>query len=587
MAGLHRAQKIDQWRPEESSFRDRDRERPRKQLTDTRDPSPAPRGGRENTKRVQPDLDTHASAKRSRGRSRHRSQSRDRTLRRSRGDSREDWYRPSKGRAPSSDRVSHSHRHHHHRHHDTSPSSKRRRSRTPSPHRDSIKRTKRRRSRSTERSPSRARHPDSSHRALDRAYSPRPPRSDRERPARRPTPDFYKPSTAPRHRSRSADSHYRPALNRERKRSVTPDKRPRRNESSRRHSPKRHHKRRHTPSVEDRGRGHKPTSRKDVDRSHSPPPRYGRSKSPRHRPSPTPHVRRRSPHYSRREGESPRRGRSPRASTRRPSSSGSPHHKFRDTRESDKKYDAVKHTKVNKYSSGRTSPLPEPGYTSDTQKSVEGDAKMRGAYHHQGRPPRPGVDTHSNFSQSPPYMTPNQFSPQGQSPYHSARGGWGAQHHPYPNHQGSPMQSYSPNQSPYHQNYSPPGHQGQYYPNQSYPGPQHQMQQGYQNSSYRGGHGGGFRGNHFNGPDRRISGAGPSASYPPVQSQRGRSAAPTQYSNLSWTPSSGTRGGRPAAEAAPRNLINSAGTTPKAALDAQASSVDEEDNPFRPSKDLR
>jgi CTD kinase subunit alpha len=130
------------------------------------------------------------------------------------------------------------------------------------------------------------------------------------------------------------------------------------------------------------------------------------------------------------------------------------------------------------------------------------------------------------------------------------------------------MPGYSPNQSPYNQNHSPG-----YYPNQQYPQPS------YQNSPHRGSHGS-YRGNHFNGNDRRVSGPGPGAAFG-VQGGRGRGAAPTQFSNLSWTPASGTRGGRPATEA-PR-------PQPTASLPVEppSTSVDADDNPFRPSKDLR
>jgi CTD kinase subunit alpha len=128
------------------------------------------------------------------------------------------------------------------------------------------------------------------------------------------------------------------------------------------------------------------------------------------------------------------------------------------------------------------------------------------------------------------------------------------------------MQGFSPNQSPYTQNQSPG-----FYQNQPYPQP------GF-NSPHRGGHGG-FRGTHFNGPDRRIS--GPGASAPFVQGGRGRGAAPTQFSNLSWTPASGTRGGRPATEA-PRPQPAAVSQPPTDTM-----SVDADDNPFRPSKDLR
>ncbi|KAF1833947.1 Pkinase-domain-containing protein [Decorospora gaudefroyi] len=130
------------------------------------------------------------------------------------------------------------------------------------------------------------------------------------------------------------------------------------------------------------------------------------------------------------------------------------------------------------------------------------------------------------------------------------------------------MQGFSPNQSPYPQNPSPG-----YYPNQPYPQP------GFQNSPHRGGYGG-FRGSHFNGPDRRMSGPGASAPFG-GPGGRGRGAAPTQFSNLSWTPASGTRGGRPATEA-PRPQPPPTLPTP-----ADSASVDADDNPFRPSKDLR
>src|SRR5712672_3327669 len=149
------------------------------------------------------------------------------------------------------------------------------------------------------------------------------------------------------------------------------------------------------------------------------------------------------------------------------------------------------------------------------------------------------------------------------------------------------MQGYSPNQSPYPQNYSPQGHpQGQYYSNQPYPGPQHQVQQGYPNPPYRGGHGG-YRGNHFSGPDRRFPSQ--SQSYPPAPAQRGRGG---HFSNLSWTPATGRRGGHPTIDNKPRGAVAQVGqtitpVTPQGVPEPSGSSVDEEDNPFRPSKDLR
>ncbi|KAJ4293673.1 serine/threonine protein kinase, CMGC, CDC2/CDK sub [Kalmusia sp. IMI 367209] len=188
-----------------------------------------------------------------------------------------------------------------------------------------------------------------------------------------------------------------------------------------------------------------------------------------------------------------------------------------------------------------------------------------GAYHYQGR----GGPPHSY---SPPYS--NQYPSQGHS---GGRGGWSG-HQPYAN-QVSPVHGYSPNQSPYQQNYSP-GQQS-YQSNQQYPG----GQSSYQNSSYRGG----FRGNHFNGSDRRTSGPGAGPAFTPVAGGRGRAGPPTQFSNLSWTPTSGTRGGRPATEA-PRHSGTSAtlsASTVAATSEASSTAVDADDNPFRPSKDLR
>ncbi|KAF1363650.1 hypothetical protein EJ07DRAFT_84553, partial [Lizonia empirigonia] len=180
---------------------------------------------------------------------------------------------------------------------------------------------------------------------------------------------------------------------------------------------------------------------------------------------------------------------------------------------------------------------------------------MRGAYHYQGR-------GGSGYQQTPPYPAHNQYSPHNQSPYHGGRGGWHGNQY---SNQGSPMHGYSPNQSPYNHNQ---GYSPGYTANQAY------AQSGYQNGPYRGG-----RGNHYSGPDRRLSGPGSNATFPPLGG-RGRGAAPTQFSNLSWTPASGTRGGRPATEAPRPN-------PPVTQAPIESTSVDADDNPFRPSKDLR
>jgi CTD kinase subunit alpha len=563
MAALRRAQDIDQWRPVDSpnGDRERSRERSREKNREARTSSPVPRAARDSSRHRAHDTHTQPSARHTRGRSRERSLSRERARRRSRSISGEDRHRASK-REASADRVAHSHRHHHH-HRDTTPSSKRHRPRSPSP-RGSSKRVKRQGSRSSIRSTSRTRRAYSPGRPPTRAYSPRAQRSDRDRPPRRTTPDTYFPSASNRRRSPSVDTHYRPVAHRARKRSVSPDRRPRREISPRRLSPRRTDRRPVTPFDDRRERSYIPHNTRDRARSRSRDSRRARSPSrPPRRRSPGP-ARRSSPPNTHRARLSPRRSRSPRPPPRR-RPSRSPSLTSRPRKRLDKGVDRI--------TSRRGSPAPGSGYNSDASKSREDPGKMRGSYHYQGR---------GGFQQSPPYPAQNQYSPQNQSPYHGGRGGWNGQ--PYPN-QGlvlipsafglthadiirSPAQGYTPSQSPYHQNQSP-----NYYPNQPYPQP------GFQSNTHRGGHGG-YRGNSFNGPDRRMSGPGANVPFG-GPGGRGRGAAPTQFSNLSWTPASGTRGGRPATEA-PR---------PQPAVASQAptdsASVDADDNPFRPSKDLR
>ncbi|OJD33008.1 cmgc cdk crk7 protein kinase [Diplodia corticola] len=208
---------------------------------------------------------------------------------------------------------------------------------------------------------------------------------------------------------------------------------------------------------------------------------------------------------------------------------------------------------------------------------------MRDGYPNQGRPPRPPVDTRS-YSHTPPYATPNHVSPQSQSPYPGGRGGgWGGQQPYYGSHHGSPPHSYSPNQSPYHPSHPPS--QASYY-QQPYNGPP----SGYPSQpppSYRGGHGS-YRGNHYNSSDRRYPPSSSSYSQPTPAIGRGRG----HYSNLSWTPATGSRGGRAPIDKH-RSLLaplvgQQQGSQSQSPVPEQSqSSVDEDDNPFRPSKDLR
>jgi CTD kinase subunit alpha len=57
---------------------------------------------------------------------------------------------------------------------------------------------------------------------------------------------------------------------------------------------------------------------------------------------------------------------------------------------------------------------------------------------HQNRPPRPVLDTRSSYQGSPPFLTPNSSyhgSPQSGSPFHGSRGGWSG-NQPFQGHQG-------------------------------------------------------------------------------------------------------------------------------------------------------
>ncbi|KAH7413851.1 hypothetical protein DE146DRAFT_10089 [Phaeosphaeria sp. MPI-PUGE-AT-0046c] len=552
MAGSRRAQDIDQWRPEEQSVRDRERatHRPRERIIDPRTLSPVPRAARDSSRRRTNETDTRSSTKHARGRSRERILSREPTHRRSHEDSRGERPRSSR-REPSPARVPHSRRHHHHHHHhrDTTPSSKRHHSRTPSP-RSSRKRAKHHRSRSPVRSRSRsrarARRSPSTPKRGDRARSPSQ-RLDRDRALRRVTPNSYIPPSAGRRRSPSVDSHYRPVPHRSRKRSTSPARQSRRDEAARKSSPANYRRRPSTPPRRSRERVHVHHTARERERSRSRAPHAPRSRSRTRRRSPA-SLRRGSPSRSPR-----RRSRSPRARPHRSSTSSPSGSRQRSGRAGD----PAKSSHTEQHTSRKSPVTARADHNPDTAKG-EDDDKMRGAYPSHGRG-GPG------FAQSPPYQQHNQYTPQGQSPYHGGRGGWNGQQY---SNQGSPMHGYSPNQSSYSQNQSP-----SYYPNQQH------SQSSFQNSQHRGGHNG-YRGSHFNGPDRRMSGPSSSAPYG-VGAGRGRGGAPTQFSNLSWTPASGTRGGRPATET-PRPQP---ATTQSS--ESQSTAVDADDNPFRPSKDLR
>ncbi|KAL2054359.1 hypothetical protein ABVK25_005500 [Lepraria finkii] len=201
--------------------------------------------------------------------------------------------------------------------------------------------------------------------------------------------------------------------------------------------------------------------------------------------------------------------------------------------------------------------------------------------HRPNRPPH--LNTQHSYSTSPQW-TPNSShhgSPHSGSPFNQPRGGWGGQQQQYQSQQG--LNAYSP---PYRQGSYPPQQspQAQYYPNgqqSPYGGPQ-QMQPGFQNQPFRGGHSG-YRGGHYGQPpDRRFSGSGPPPqSYGPTPT-RGRGG---HFQNLQWTANSASRG------RSDNNQRNSAqhmqNSPPPQIAPSQTNDVDDVDNPFRPSKDLQ
>ena len=338
-------------------------------------------------------------------------------------------------------------------------------------------------------------------------------------------------------------------------------------------SPRRYDRRRRSPSIpnqpdsyeQHRGRdfGNRLTKRACSPRSSSSLPRHF------------------SPRRGRPSHQSPRRVRSPEVAQ---FASRSPLHSYEGTAASSQ--NSARHWVGSRGSFEEDYPGQRiPDHGPDSQRDSF-DGRMRSGYGYQGRNGRSSLDGRSAYSQSPAYPPP-----QNQSPYQAQQGGWGP-HQPYPSQHGqvapmsyaqhrmltrcsirTPVQNFPPHQ--YQTGYN------NYYHNQQY-SPPHQppMQQNFQAPPYRGGHGTYYA----RGRPHPDHGALPAsdAGFAPAHQQRG-SRPGTQYSNLSWTPSGGTRGGRPQSDIRTRN--HTPGTTHGAT--SVAASADDEENPFRPSKDLR
>ncbi|PGH11919.1 CMGC/CDK/CRK7 protein kinase [Helicocarpus griseus UAMH5409] len=237
------------------------------------------------------------------------------------------------------------------------------------------------------------------------------------------------------------------------------------------------------------------------------------------------------------------------------------------------------------------SPLrPIPSFdAANPNHTTEGDSRMRDTFsmhpmrgsdtRGSRRPTRPQVDTRQSYGTSPQYVTPTSShhgSPQSGSPFSGSRGSWGSQQ-PYQGQQGQ-MSGYSP---PYRQGTYPPpqgSSQGQYYQSQQAPysaGSAH-GQPGYSGQPYRGAPPG-YRGNQYNQvQDRRFSAPGPHQQ-PPQQQQQQQRGRGSHFNNLQWTPSSGRGRGSHGPQGGPPHMSD----------ERMSPEIDEDDNPFRPSKDLQ
>nr|KMM67556.1 cell division protein kinase 9-A [Coccidioides posadasii RMSCC 3488] len=233
--------------------------------------------------------------------------------------------------------------------------------------------------------------------------------------------------------------------------------------------------------------------------------------------------------------------------------------------------------------------------------SVDGDSHMRDAYPMHGMRPsetrgsrrqaRPHVDTRQPYS-SPQYIPGSDSrhpSPQSGSPYGSSRGSWvGQPQHPYPHGQQRQMHGYSP---PYRQpSYSSQGgSQGQYYQGQppQYPPSPNAGQQGYSGQPPYRGTSSSYRGNPYSQPpppDRRFSAANSQNYGSPPQPQRSRSG---HFTSLQWTASAGRGRGSQTGPGQPSPTIPSLQPPHHALDDPLSPDMDDNDNPFRPSKDLQ
>ncbi|KAM5464715.1 serine/threonine protein kinase, CMGC, CDC2/CDK subfamily [Microsporum audouinii] len=201
---------------------------------------------------------------------------------------------------------------------------------------------------------------------------------------------------------------------------------------------------------------------------------------------------------------------------------------------------------------------------SSNRRGINNDEHMRDTYPVHGvrpaearssrRPSHPSVDTRQPYTTSPQYVTPTSSrheSPQSGSPYSGGgRGSWSGQQQSQPYHgQSRQMHGYSP---PYRQSSYPPqsAPPSQYY--QGQPPSSGHLPPSYSNQSYR----------------------GSSSSY------RGSRSRSSHLDAVQWT--SRGRGTHSTSHTYPPPLPMQIPSEEQMSAD-----IDEEDNPFRPSKDLQ
>ncbi|KAI9807074.1 MAG: hypothetical protein M1825_005791 [Sarcosagium campestre] len=256
-------------------------------------------------------------------------------------------------------------------------------------------------------------------------------------------------------------------------------------------------------------------------------------------------------------------------------------------------------------------PRPIPSFTDETDRApipeenehIRQNFPMHGMraepmHDHSRQVVRPAqIDTRQPYQNSSPYMGPNSAqhsSPQSASPYGHGRG-WNGHQSQYPTNHGHGAHPYAPQQAYRTHSYPPPsGSTGPYYPphpsphQAPYVSPHGHPQHGPPNHSFRGNHHS-FRGGHF-GPPQDHSYAGPPQN-PQFQGHRGRGG---YFTNLHWNAGGGH--GREHAEHGDMgsrqvpfdNTHMNRPTSPdRRNLMMQDEAENPDENPFRPSKDLR